>query len=80
VVFALRRGGDDILVRPISARYMHDKEVKSYEKESQPLRVMKKQKHLSRQGNRWRRRQRHPHRRRPQPPTRPSLAEDFLCA
>ena len=31
------------------------------------------------QGNRRRCRQRHPHRRRPQPPTRPRLAEDFLC-
>jgi len=31
------RSGDDILIRPISARYMHDKEVKSYEKENPNL-------------------------------------------
>ena len=37
VVFTLRRRGDDILIRPISARYMHDKEVKSYEKENPNL-------------------------------------------
>ena len=37
VVFTLRRRGDDILIRPISARYMHDKEVKSYEKENPDL-------------------------------------------
>jgi len=37
VVFTLRRRGDDILIRPISDRYMHDKEVKSYEKENPDL-------------------------------------------
>ena len=37
VVFTLRRRGDDILVRPTSARYMHDKEVESYEKENPNL-------------------------------------------
>ena len=37
VVFTLRRRGDDVLIRPISARYMHDKEVKSYEKENPNL-------------------------------------------
>jgi uncharacterized protein len=37
VVFTLRRRGDDILIRPISARHMHDKEVKSYEKENPNL-------------------------------------------
>jgi uncharacterized DUF497 family protein len=37
VVFTLRRRGDNILIRPISARYMHDKEVKSYEKENPNL-------------------------------------------
>jgi len=31
------RRGDDILIRPISARYMRDKEVKSYEKENPNL-------------------------------------------
>ena len=34
VVFTLRRRGDDTLIRPISARYMHEKEVRSYEKEN----------------------------------------------
>ena len=37
VVFTLRRRGDGILIRPISARYMHDNEVKSYEKENPNL-------------------------------------------
>ena len=37
LVFTLRRRGDDILIRPISARYMHDKEVKNYEKENPNL-------------------------------------------
>jgi uncharacterized DUF497 family protein len=37
VVFTLRRRGDEILIRPISARYMHDKEVKNYEKENPNL-------------------------------------------
>jgi uncharacterized DUF497 family protein len=37
VVFTLRRRGDDTLVRPISARYMHKKEVRSYEKENPDL-------------------------------------------
>jgi uncharacterized protein len=34
VAFTLRRRGDETLVRPVSARYMHRKEVKSYEKET----------------------------------------------
>jgi len=38
-VFTLRRkgdkhGGDKQLIRPISARYMHKKEIESYEKEN----------------------------------------------
>lgn len=33
VVFTLRRKGDNILLRPLSARYMHKKEVKAHEKE-----------------------------------------------
>ena len=33
VVFTLRRKGKDVLIRPISARYMHRKEVKAHEKE-----------------------------------------------
>ena len=37
VVFTLRRRGDDIIIRLISARYMHAKEVKSYEKENPNL-------------------------------------------
>ena len=32
VVFTLRDHGDGVLIRPISARYMHKKEVESYEK------------------------------------------------
>jgi uncharacterized DUF497 family protein len=34
LVFTLRRNGDRQLIRPISARYMHKKEVESYEKEN----------------------------------------------
>jgi uncharacterized protein len=33
VVFTLRLAGDGLKVRPISARYMHKKEVAKYEKE-----------------------------------------------
>ena len=32
VVFTMRRRGDDVLIRPISARYMHRNEVRAYEK------------------------------------------------
>ena len=32
VVFTLRNYGKSVLVRPISARYMHKREVKNYEK------------------------------------------------
>jgi uncharacterized DUF497 family protein len=32
VVFTLRNHADGVLIRPISARYMHKKEVESYEK------------------------------------------------
>lgn len=32
VVFTLRKQGHSVLIRPISARYMHKKEVESYEK------------------------------------------------
>ena len=31
VVLTLRKRGDAVLIRPISARYMHEKEVKHYE-------------------------------------------------
>ena len=34
LVFTLRRKGDMQLIRPISARYMHKKEIESYEKEN----------------------------------------------
>jgi uncharacterized DUF497 family protein len=34
LVFTLRRQGDEQLIRPISARYMHKKEIESYEKEN----------------------------------------------
>jgi uncharacterized DUF497 family protein len=34
VAFTLRRRGDEVLIRPVSARYMHRKEVKYYEKET----------------------------------------------
>jgi uncharacterized protein len=33
MVFTFRKKGDDVLIRPISARYMHKKEVDAYEKE-----------------------------------------------
>src|SRR5437016_2180225 len=31
VVFTLRQRGRDLLIRPVSARYMHEKEVQRYE-------------------------------------------------
>jgi len=34
LVFTLRRKGDKQLIRPISSRYMHKKEIESYEKEN----------------------------------------------
>ena len=34
LVFTLRRKGDKQLIWPISARYMHKKEIESYEKEN----------------------------------------------
>ena len=34
IVFTLRRKGDELLIRPISARYMHKKEIEAYEKEN----------------------------------------------
>jgi uncharacterized DUF497 family protein len=37
VVFTLRRHGRNLLIRPISARHMHEKEVKTYEKENPDL-------------------------------------------
>jgi uncharacterized DUF497 family protein len=32
IVFTLRNHGDGVLIRPISARYMHKREVANYEK------------------------------------------------
>ena len=37
IVFTLRRRGGALLIRPISARYMHAKEVQAYEKENPGL-------------------------------------------
>ena len=37
IVFTLRRKGDELLIRPISARYMHKKEIDDYEKENPDL-------------------------------------------
>jgi uncharacterized DUF497 family protein len=37
IVFTLRRRGDELLIRPISARYMHKKEIDAYEKENPDL-------------------------------------------
>lgn len=37
IVFTLRRKGDEVLIRPISARYMHKKEIEAYEKENPDL-------------------------------------------
>jgi uncharacterized protein len=31
IVFTLRRTGDQLFIRPISARYMHEAEVRNYE-------------------------------------------------
>ncbi|HEY8096325.1 MAG TPA: BrnT family toxin, partial [Methylobacter sp.] len=33
IAFTLRTHSDDVLIRPISTRYMHQKEVEHYEKE-----------------------------------------------
>lgn len=37
IVFTLRRKAGEILIRPISARYMHKKEIEAYEKENPQL-------------------------------------------
>jgi len=36
-VFTLRHRGDEVLIRPVSARYMHKREVEAYEKENPGL-------------------------------------------
>lgn len=37
IVFTFRRKGDEVVIRPISARYMHKKEIAAYEKENSDL-------------------------------------------
>src|ERR1700733_4598276 len=37
IVFTLRHKGEDLLVRPISARYMHKEEIDAFEKENPEL-------------------------------------------
>jgi uncharacterized DUF497 family protein len=37
IIFTLRHKGDELLIRPISARYMHKKEIEIYEKENPDL-------------------------------------------
>jgi uncharacterized DUF497 family protein len=37
LAFTLRRKGEKVLIRPISARYMHKKEIAAYEKENPNL-------------------------------------------
>jgi uncharacterized protein len=37
IVFTLRHKGREVLIRPISARYMHKKEIEAYEKENPQL-------------------------------------------
>jgi uncharacterized protein len=37
IVFTLRRKGDEVLIRLISARYMHKREIEEYEKENPGL-------------------------------------------
>jgi uncharacterized protein len=37
IIFTLRRKGDELLIRPISARYMHKKEIEAFEKENPNL-------------------------------------------
>ena len=34
MVFTLRRRNDELLIRPLSARYMHKKEIDAFEKEN----------------------------------------------
>jgi uncharacterized protein len=37
IIFTLRRKDDELLIRPVSARYMHKKEIDAYEKENPGL-------------------------------------------
>lgn len=36
-MFTLRHKGDEVLIRPISDRYMHKKEIEAYEKDNPNL-------------------------------------------
>ncbi len=37
IVFTVRQKGDELLIRPISARYMHKREIDAFEKENPDL-------------------------------------------
>jgi uncharacterized DUF497 family protein len=37
IIFTLRRKGEELLIRPISARYVHKKEIDAFEKENPGL-------------------------------------------
>jgi uncharacterized DUF497 family protein len=37
MIFTLRRKGEEVLIRPIGARYMHKREIETYEKENPDL-------------------------------------------
>jgi uncharacterized DUF497 family protein len=37
IIFTLRHKGDELLIRPLSARYMHKKEIEAHEKENPDL-------------------------------------------
>ncbi len=37
IIFTLRRKGGELLIRPISARHMHKKDIEAYEKENPDL-------------------------------------------
>jgi uncharacterized protein len=37
IIFTLRRKSEELLIRPISARYMHKKEIDAFEKENPGL-------------------------------------------
>jgi hypothetical protein len=37
IIFTLRQKGEELLIRPVSARYMHKKEIDAFEKENPGL-------------------------------------------
>jgi uncharacterized DUF497 family protein len=37
IIFTLRRNDEELLIRPVSARYMHKKEIDAFEKENPGL-------------------------------------------